>query len=398
MTRYGWRFGCWLLLGLPLGAGAQAPRAGDGLRGEYYDGHNFERYVLTRRDAVIDFDWHQQRPAAGLGAEDFSVRWTGWLVPPTTGHYVLHVSADDGIRLWLNGRELLNEWRGQPLSYYQLAVDLRAGEAYALRIEYCQYSRSTRARLAWAPPPTPPAAGSWRNLWGLTGEEPAESAVIPARYLFSQRPTPPPSAQLASPTGAAPPPPTPLAPPVPALVLASTPRQEAPTKAALLPQPPVALKPRPRSYLALAAAPTPPPATRPLPPPTAAADSGRVAAVGARLAAGQAVTLRALYFEQGQANLLPSVQASLDTLAAVLAGRPALRLEVQGHTDNQGDPGINQQLSRRRAAAVCGYLESQGIGAGRLRPVGYGGTRPVADNRQPDQRPRNRRVVLRPLP
>ncbi|MEJ7662234.1 MAG: PA14 domain-containing protein [Hymenobacter sp.] len=76
-------------------------------------------------------------------------------MPPTTGHYVLHLSVDDGVRLWLNGQELLNEWRGQSLSYYQLAVDLTAGEPYALRLEYCQYSASTRARLAWASPPTP---------------------------------------------------------------------------------------------------------------------------------------------------------------------------------------------------------------------------------------------------
>ena len=137
----------------------------------------------------------------------------------------------------------------------------------------------------------------------------------------------------------------------------------------------------------------------PLPKPAAAPpDSSRAAAVATRLAAGQAVTLRALYFEQGQAELLPTVQASLDTLAMALASRPTLRLEVQGHTDNQGDPSINQQLSRRRADAVCRYLVSQGIAAERLRAVGYGGSRPVADNRQPDQRPRNRRVVLRPLP
>jgi outer membrane protein OmpA-like peptidoglycan-associated protein len=122
-----------------------------------------------------------------------------------------------------------------------------------------------------------------------------------------------------------------------------------------------------------------------------------VAALATRLASGQALTLRALYFEQGKAELLPQVQASLDTLARALSRRPKLRLEVQGHTDNQGDPAINQLLSRRRAEAVCQYLAGRGVAASRLRAVGYGGSRPVADNRQPDQRPRNRRVVLLPL-
>ena len=386
--RYRWHF-CWWLLGLlPLGAGAQARQAGNGLLGTYYDGRNFERKVLTRRDAAINFDWHQQSPAAGIEAEDFSVRWTGWLVPPTTGHYVLHLSVDDGIRLWLNGRELLNEWRGQPLSYYQLAVDLKAGEPYSLRIDYCQYSFSTRMRLAWEPPAAGPAPSSWRNLWGMT-EEQTGPVVIPTRYLFSELPA------VAAQPAAAPARPTP---PIQLqAVKADAPRQDAPTRAALLPQAPVAtLKVRPRSYLAMAAAPAPPIA-QPIPsvPPI---DSGRTSALAARLAAGQAVTLRDLYFEQGRADLLPAVRASLDTLAVALAQRPTLRLEVQGHTDNQGDPSINQRLSRQRAELVCQYLATQGVAPARLRAVGYGGSRPVADNRQPDQRPRNRRVVLRPLP
>ena len=390
MIRSGWLLYCWALAVLPLLASAQGRQVGNGLVGTYFEGLNFETQVLTRRDPVINFDWHGQPPAAGLTAEDFSVRWTGWLVPPTTGHYVLHLSVDDGIRLWLDGRELLDEWRGQSLSYYQLAVDLKAGQPYALRIDYCQYSYSTRARLAWEPPPTPPATGSWRNQWGNLPDKP-EPAVIPARYLFSQLPVvapPRPPARRARPH-----------PPAQAMAgTESPPRQNAPTVAALLPKPPAATRPvRRRSYLALAATPAPP-AARPLPPLAPPADSAQGAAVAARLAAGQAVTLRALYFEQGRADLLPAVQASLDTLAAALAARSALRLEVQGHTDNQGNPFINQPLSRRRAEAVCQYLTAHGVAATRLRAVGYGGTRPVADNRQETERPRNRRVVLRPLP
>jgi len=196
-------------------------------------------------------------------------------------------------------------------------------------------------------------------------------------------------------------PPAPPARPIPPVQLqvvkVSAPRPDAPTKAALLPKPPVAtLKVRPRSYLALAATPVPPIA-QPMPI-AAPTDSGRTSALAARLAAGQAVTLRNLYFEQGHADLLPAVRASLDTLAVALAQRPTLRLEVQGHTDNQGDLAINQRLSRQRAEAVCQYLATQGVAPARLRAVGYGGSRPVADNRQLDQRPRNRRVVLRPLP
>jgi outer membrane protein OmpA-like peptidoglycan-associated protein len=362
-------------------------RAGDGLKGDYYDGREFNKFVVSRRDAVLNFDWHGTRPIAGLAPDDFSVRWTGWLVPPTTGRYVLHISVDDGIRLWLNDHLLLDDWQGHPLSYYQVEVDLKAGEPYALRVDYCQYSFSTQARLAWLAPPAPAPASTWRPLRGGAASKP-EPVVIPTRYLFSRFP------------GTAPPQPatTPISQPPtwPEPPATTPPRTVLPTKAALvLPLPTPTQKPQPVSYLR-AAPEALLPVAQPLAPPLVA-DSGRVVALAARLASGQALTLRALYFEQGKAELLPQVQASLDTLAQALRSRPTLRLEVQGHTDNQGDPAVNQLLSRRRAEMVCRYLAERGIAASRLRAVGYGGSHPVADNCQPNLRPRNRRVVLLPL-
>ena len=116
-----------------------------------------------------------------------------------------------------------------------------------------------------------------------------------------------------------------------------------------------------------------------------------------RLAVGEIMTLPELYFGQGQARLLPRSRATLDQLAATLSAQPALRLEVQGHTDNVGNAELNRQLSQQRAHAVCLYLTAHGVGTAQLRPVGYCGTQPVADNTDPAQRPRNRRVVLRRL-
>ena len=374
MTRYKWRFCGWLLAALPATAEAQAP-VGDGLRGDYYAGHNFEHQVLTRRDATIDFNWHQSSPAEHVPAEDFSVRWTGYLVPPTTGHYVLHLTVDDGMRLWLNGRQLLNEWRGQSISQYTIEVDLQAGVPCPLRIDYCQYGYDSRALLAWERPDKS-APSSWRNLWGTVSSTHSPEA-IPTRYLFSRNPVAPP---VARPT----PPPAPVVKLAPAIV--QRPKPISPPRVVASPAKP---GPRQTQPTRVAAAPI----LR-----AAAPDSGRILAVADRLAAGQAVTLRALRFEQGKANLLPSVMASLDTLATTLHQYPALRLEVQGHTDNQGDAELNRQLSQQRAEAVCQYLAAHDIAAERLRPVGYGGSQPVADNRNLTLRAQNRRVVLRPLP
>jgi outer membrane protein OmpA-like peptidoglycan-associated protein len=348
------------LIGWPLAGRTQAA-TGDGLLGTYYKGRNFEQLQLQRVDAAIDFAYHRTPPAEEMPAQNYSVRWTGWLRPPASGRYVLYITVDDGARCWLNGHPLLDEWRGQSLTTYQIDLDLRAGQAYRLRLDYCQYGADAYAQLAWVRPEQlahAARAASWRNLWGL-GATPPLPATIPTDYLFSHDPTAP--VAIARPL-----------PPFP------TPANAAVVRPRPLPRP-TALRPMRRR--------------RPVPSPL-----GAPASVAAQLASGQAITLHTLYFEQGKAWLLPAVQASLDTLAAALAQYPGLQLEVQGHTDDQGDASLNQQLSQQRAEAVCRYLTAHGLAASRLRAVGYGGTRPVADNRQPALRSRNRRVVLQPLP
>jgi outer membrane protein OmpA-like peptidoglycan-associated protein len=371
-----------LALSVPVVANGQAA-VGDGLRGDYYDGLNFEHLIETRRDALIDFFWHGEKPTSGVPAEQFTVRWTGWLVPPVTGHYVLHLSVDDGARLWLDDKQLLNEWRGQPLSYYDVPVDLQAGRPYRLRLDYCQYSLEATARLLWERPKKmePLRTSSWRNLWGMTEKVPTFASrfqeIIPTRYLFSRPPALPKLAVDLNPvlvTSGRP----------PALFTASAPLATSKTTAA---------EKRPAAKQLAAR-----PATKPARRPKAHAATRQADDMANQLLKGQAITVRALYFEQGQVLLLPAVRASLDTLAQMLTRYPALRLEVQGHTDNQGNPILNQQLSMRRAEAVCQYLSTRGVAPARLSPLGLGGTQPVADNNLPAERPRNRRVVLRPLP
>lgn len=377
----------WLLLLALLAAPevrAQTAPAINGLKGDYYEGLDFEKLVLTRRDATIDFDWGHQSPAPGMPAEYFSVRWTGWLVPPTSGEYTFHVTVDDGVRLWLNDKLLMNEWRGQPVSTYTATVTLRAGEPYRLRVDYCQYRLDTRVFVNWALPPTEPA--SRRNLWGLAAAK-AQPVPISSAYLFQANP------RLTAKTVSSPAPaPVAAAPPAPAPV-----RQASPASA----KRPAAAKPTVRRR---AAAPTVltlvpvSPATPLRPTPVAAptaspTDTARLA----RLAVGETLTLPDLFFEQGKARLLPGTRTTLDEMATVLSARPSLRFEVQGHTDNVGNAELNRQLSQQRAEAVCLYLTAHGVGTAQLRPMGYGGTQPVADNADPAQRPRNRRVVLRRL-
>ena len=114
---------------------------------------------------------------------------------------------------------------------------------------------------------------------------------------------------------------------------------------------------------------------------------------------GTVITLSgSLLFATGQSELLPQAQSRLTEVAEALKQSPDTQLRIEGHTDARGTETLNQDLSVRRAEAVRNFLENRGIDPERIAIVGYGSSRPIADNRTPDGRAMNRRVeiVLKP--
>lgn len=95
---------------------SQAPYNGTGLTGEYYNNIDFTNLRMTRTDSVVHFDWDTSAPAGGMGSDTFSVRWTGQLRPEHTRDYTFHVTADDGIRLWVNDVLVVSNWTDHPAS------------------------------------------------------------------------------------------------------------------------------------------------------------------------------------------------------------------------------------------------------------------------------------------
>jgi outer membrane protein OmpA-like peptidoglycan-associated protein len=112
------------------------------------------------------------------------------------------------------------------------------------------------------------------------------------------------------------------------------------------------------------------------------------------LAAGQRIALNNLFFQQSKADILPTSRPELDRLVQVLQENPDLKIRLEGHTDNQGDPKLNVKLSEERVQHLQQYLVGQGIAAERLQTVGYGGSKPVAPNDNEYNRRKNRRVEL----
>jgi len=99
-------------------------------------------------------------------------------------------------------------------------------------------------------------------------------------------------------------------------------------------------------------------------------------------------------FPTGSAVLSDDARARLDRLIEIMAENPSTVLDVEGHTDNQGDAAANQTLSEARAQAVVDYLVDGGIEADRLTAFGYGEDRPIADNSTPEGRAQNRRIAF----
>ena len=124
-----------------------------GLKAEYFNNQELRGPAATvRTDARIDFDWGRYNPTPALTGNHFSVRWTGKLKAPESGKYTLGFTADDGARLYLDGKLLVDAWASNPKKTATAEVVLEAGRSYDLRMEYFQYQRENIAKLVWSYP------------------------------------------------------------------------------------------------------------------------------------------------------------------------------------------------------------------------------------------------------
>ncbi len=324
--------------------------AGDGFKAEYYNGANFERKVLTRVDKQINFFLNWRSPAPGLDPSYFSVRWTGQFYAPKTGTYQFMFVADDGVRLWVNDKLLINQWHLNRPTAFSGQIALEGKKLYRLKVEYSQMKPSyAAAQASWSFAGGPVQLLTEKNVFSAPPKPLVAAAKKPALKPVRRTPPKPTGEKAMAKTGL---PPRKAIPPVLAAAV-----KDAPVRPAVQPIPaePVASgnkqEPEP-----LPAAPGP------------------------------------IYFDQSHPDLRPECCAALDELASTLHKHPELRLNVTGHTDNAGDFFLNVQLSRDRAKAVADYLLGKGVAAERIVWRGLGGVYPVAPNTTEDNKRKNRRV------
>jgi beta-glucosidase len=173
-----------------------------GLKGEYFRGRDFAgEPSLTRVDSRVAFRWDRGSPTddrvargelppeRSVGPDDFSVRWSGQLVPPVSGRYEIEVGADDGARLFVANRLVIDAWQRSPrLQSKSAFVDLEAGKPVDIRLEYFEDTRDAEVRLSWRLPGAKPpfeealdaahAADAIVFVGGLTGDVEGEEMKV----------------------------------------------------------------------------------------------------------------------------------------------------------------------------------------------------------------------------
>ena len=133
------------------------PDGQPGLHAEYFKGINFEGApVLTRVDKTVDFTFSAPDSVPTAGNTNFSTRWTGFLTPQQSGVYEIGFNGDDGYRVWLDDKVLVEDWAMHGPSLKSAPVTLEQGHKYAVRIDYFQGMGGAVAQFVWFPPSADP--------------------------------------------------------------------------------------------------------------------------------------------------------------------------------------------------------------------------------------------------
>jgi beta-glucosidase len=124
-----------------------------GLTAEFFSNQELKgEPVLRRVDKQVDFNWASGAPDPKVPKDHFSVRWSGKITAPVTGQYQFTVATDDGVRLFVDGKRLINWWQDHGEEQRSATYNMEAGKSYDLRMEYYENGALAVARLQWALP------------------------------------------------------------------------------------------------------------------------------------------------------------------------------------------------------------------------------------------------------
>jgi GH43 family beta-xylosidase len=122
--------------------------SGTGLTAQYFFNDDFTGLADTRTEAVA-LNWSAGSPGSGVDADTFSVRWTGQVQPLYTQSYTFTALSDEGVRVWVDGKLLVDDWMSHTARYSAGSIDLVANQLYDIRIDYREGAGNARMELYW---------------------------------------------------------------------------------------------------------------------------------------------------------------------------------------------------------------------------------------------------------
>jgi chitodextrinase len=124
--------------------------ASAGLTATYFTGTSLSTSAVVRLDDTLNFSWGTGSPDSRVPVDNFSARWTGKIKPTTSATYTFYTDAAGGVRLWVNGVELVNNWTLHSLATNTGKIALTAGTLYDIKVEYQVGTQSAVAKLSWS--------------------------------------------------------------------------------------------------------------------------------------------------------------------------------------------------------------------------------------------------------
>ncbi|SFD12849.1 GH92 family glycosyl hydrolase [Algibacter pectinivorans] len=126
----------------------------EGFTGKFYNNLNLSgKPSVTRNDAIIDFEWSES-PAKGIKPNQFSAKYIGELVTTQAGVYTFYVTSDDGVRLFLDDKLVIDSWYNRGATTNTYSVSLEATKTYSIKIEYFDSGGGATLKFGCAPPVT----------------------------------------------------------------------------------------------------------------------------------------------------------------------------------------------------------------------------------------------------
>lgn len=160
---------------------------GSGLVGSYYNKPDLSAFGYSRIDPRVSFNWGKGSPAPNIVSDYFSIRWTGQIQPRFSEEYTFRTVLDDGVRLWVDGRLIIDSWAPTGSKNLSGSIPLTAGHRYDIRLEYNESYNDAGISLYWSSASQPAEIVPQSQLYP-NQIHPAQLPAIPDLHLVTSSP------------------------------------------------------------------------------------------------------------------------------------------------------------------------------------------------------------------